>query len=75
MGIISCTSLYIFPYFPDLRTYFPITIQAVSFKVNLRKDELFVISIHRPPVESLEGSLDSLAKLSGHFTDKYDKIW
>ena len=74
MGIISCTSLYIFPYFPDLRTYFPITIQAVSFKVNLRKDELFVISIHRSPVESLEGSLDSLAKLSGYFTDKYDKI-
>ena len=41
----------------------PFKIQAISFKLNLRKEKWLVIPIYKPPLESLSGFLDFLTNI------------
>ena len=48
------------------------SIQAIPFKLNLRKDKWLVISIYRPPSQDCEFFLNSLTVILDHFTKSYD---
>ena len=58
--------------FPNL----PYKIQAIPFKLNLRKEKWLVISIYRPPLELLfkSCSLDSLTNTIDFFSSSYDNF-
>ena len=56
--------------FPNL----PYKIQAIPFELNLRKEKWLVISIYRPPLESLSCFLDSLTNMIDFFSSSYDNF-
>ena len=58
--------------FPNL----PYKIQAIPFKLNLRKEKWLVISVYRPPLELLfkSCSLDSLTNTIDFFSSSYDNF-
>ena len=48
-----------------------ISIQAISFEINLRKEKWLVISIYRPPLQNSEYFLNSLTKIIDYFASTY----
>ena len=56
--------------FPNL----PYKIQAIPFELSLRKKEWLVISIYRPPLESLSCFLDPLTNMIDFFSSSYDNF-
>ena len=49
-----------------------ISIQAIPFGINLRKEKWLVISIYRPPSQNSEYFLNSLTKIIDYFANTYD---
>ena len=49
-----------------------ISIQAIPFEINLRKEKCLVISIYRPPSQNSEYFLNSLTKIIDYFANTYD---
>ena len=49
-----------------------ISIQAIPFEINLRKEKWLVISIYRPPLQNSEYFLNSLTKIIDYFANSYD---
>ena len=49
-----------------------LSIQAITFELNLRKEKWLVISIYRPPSQDSEFFLNSLTVILDHFTKAYD---
>ena len=49
-----------------------ISIQAIPFEINLRKEEWLVISLYRPPSQNSEYFLNSLTKIIDYFANVYD---
>ena len=49
-----------------------ISIQAIPFEINLRKEKWLVISIYRPPLQNSEYFLNSLTKIIDYFANTYD---
>ena len=49
-----------------------ISIQAITFEINLRKEKWLVISIYRPPLQNSEHFLNSLTKIIDYFANTYD---
>ena len=49
-----------------------ISIQAIPFGINLRKEKWLVISIYRPPSQNSEYFLNSLTKNINYFANTYD---
>ena len=49
-----------------------ISIQAIAFEINLRKEKWLVISIYRPPLQNSEYFLNSLTKIIDYFANSYD---
>ena len=56
--------------FPNL----PYKIQAIPFELNLRKEKWLVISIYRPPLESLSCFLDYLTNMIDFFSSSYNNF-
>ena len=56
--------------FPNL----PYKIQAIPFELNLRKEKWLVISIYRPPLESLSCFLDYLTNMIDFFSSSDDNF-
>ena len=49
-----------------------ISIQAIPFEINLRKEKWLVISIYRPPSQNSEYFPNSLTKIIDYFANTYD---
>ena len=49
-----------------------ISIHAIPFEINLRKEKCLVISIYRPPSQNSEYFLNSLTKIIDYFANTYD---
>ena len=49
-----------------------ISIQAIPFEINLRKEKWLVMSIYRPPSQNSEYFLNSLTKIIYYFANTYD---
>ena len=49
-----------------------ISLQAISFEINLRKEKWLVISVYRPPLQNSEYFLNSLTKIIDYFASTYD---
>ena len=51
---------------------FNLSIQAVPFEINLRKDKWLVISVYGPPSQNSEYFLNELDKIIDYFSVSYD---
>ena len=49
-----------------------ISIQAILFEINLRKEKCLMISIYRPPSKNSEYFLNFLTKMTDYFANTYD---
>ena len=49
-----------------------LSMQAVPFKINFRKDKWLVISVYRPPSQNSEYFLNELDKIIDYFSVSYD---
>ena len=55
-----------------MKSYLCISIQAIPFEINLRKEKWLVTSIYRPPLQNSEYFLNSLTKIIDYFANTYD---
>ena len=55
-----------------IRSKTPSNIQVISFEINLRKENWFFLSIHKPPLQGNQDFLDSLSEINDYYSNVYD---